>query len=202
MFGPQRGAALEQFHTQMAHGAHAGRAIAPLAAGSGTGREEGLAFRGVGRRRQHQRRHADQADGLQVLHRVVAHSGVQQLGNGHIAVDHHAERVAVRGLGHGFGGDVAARAHLVFHNDGLAQGFFQRLGQRAGGQIGGGARREAHDQVQGLAGPLLGLDRTHAAAQGGRAGQAHQAAAVQRGAGGFGHGFSQCKSDSCLRGWR
>ena len=52
--------------------------------------------------------------------------------------------------------DLAGSPGLVLDDDGLAQGFFQRFGQRPGRQIRGGARREAHDQVQGLVGPVVG----------------------------------------------
>ena len=179
VLGPERGAALEQLHAQVAHGAHAGRAVAPAAAGLGSGLQEGPALGRAGRRHQHQGRHADQADGLQVLDGVVAHGGVEQAGNRQVAVDHHAEGMAIARTGHLLACNVAACAHLVLDDDGLAQALFQRLGQCARREVRGRSCGKADDQVQRLAGPVVarhGSARQQGRSQGGGQGIGEEAA--------------------------
>ena len=150
------GFGLQQLHTNVAHGAHAGGAITPLVTAI-TGCNEEVLRRGTGRthgRSQHQRRHTNQADRGQVLDRVVRHLGVQQLGNRHVAIDHQADGVVVGSLGHEVRGDVAPRAHLVLDDDRLAQHLGQRLGQRARRQVGRRACGEAHHDLERLVGPV------------------------------------------------
>jgi len=155
-------AAFEQLHAQVANGAYAGRAIAPAAARLGGGVEEGLALGRLGRRHQHQRCHANQAYRLQIGQRVIADRRIEQLGNRHIAVDHHAEGVAVGRARHIFGSDIATGPDLVLDDDRLAQRFFQRLGQRAGGQVRRRPGWKADDQMQGFARPVVRCQRAGA----------------------------------------
>ena len=154
----QPGLGLEQFHADMGHRAHAGRAIAPAVA-AGTGRRQKLlrcGTRCLGRGRECKGRRADEADGSQVFQRVVSHLGIEDARNRHVAVDHHADGVAVGGAGHRLGSNVAPGAHLVLHHHRLAQGLGQRFGQGSRDQVGRGAPRKADDDLQGFAGPARG----------------------------------------------
>ena len=61
------------------------------------------------------------------------------------------QRVAVRFRPRDvFGGDVAAGAGAIVHDDGLAQPLTQRLGHQPRRDIGAAARREGHDDAEGL----------------------------------------------------
>ncbi|OMP13304.1 hypothetical protein COLO4_01909, partial [Corchorus olitorius] len=55
-----------------------------------------------------------------------------------------------RGLGHGVGGDDAARAGLVVDDDGLAQLRGQLLRHHARGDVGHAACAKGHDDADGL----------------------------------------------------
>ena len=152
-------ACLEQLGADVAHRAHAGRAIAPLVAPVACGHEEvprsavGSHARLVDGGREDQRRRADQAQRCQVLDRVIWNGRVQQLGNRHVAVDHQPDGVVVTGLGHCVGANVAACTHLVVHDHGLAQGLGQGLRERARRQVRRRTGRKAHNDLQRLGGP-------------------------------------------------
>lgn len=88
--------------------------------------------------------------------RPVRRLGVQQFGDGEVAIDHQTDSVAIRRLGHGIGRDVAAGAGAVVHDHRLAQGLGQGLGQRTRRQVRAGAAREAHQDTNGLGRPWRG----------------------------------------------
>ncbi len=149
------GLAFEQLQADVAHGADARRAVAPFVRGN-AGRRQKLLRIGAGRAdrgRQHQGRDADQADGSQILERIVGELRVEQLGNRHVAIDHQTDGMVIGGLGHVVGRDIAASAHLVFHNDGLAERLGQWLRQGTRGQVGRRARWKTDDDAHGLGWP-------------------------------------------------
>ena len=144
------------------------------------GEEEGGARGLVRRRDQHQRRRGQQRQQRQVLGRVERQLGVERSGRGEVAIDHHAQRVIVGGLGHLIGGDVARRTGLVFHHHRLADAPGQAFGQDARGHVGGGPGRKAHQDAHRLAGPSgLRGKLGHASQCGQSQQQPHAAATLQ-----------------------
>src|SRR5690606_16258285 len=93
--------------------------------------------------------------------RVPVLRGLDVRGNSVVAGVLQQQRVTVgRGLGHGVRGNGAGGARLVFHHHALAQGFAQRLGDQAGGQIGGAAGRGGNQQRHGAVGIVGGQGGT------------------------------------------
>ncbi|MPM43662.1 hypothetical protein SDC9_90339 [bioreactor metagenome] len=103
---------------------------------------------------QHVGHHGQQADGREVLHRVIAQLGVQRLVGGHADGGDHDGVAVARLLGHIVRTDVAARAGAVFHHHGLAQHAARLVAQRAGDHVHGASGRERHNPLDRLGGPV------------------------------------------------
>ena len=105
------------------------------------GREAGVHRNDVGRGR-------DVDDGREVRQRVVGRLGVDGRVGGRGGDRGNAQRVAVRGrLGRFIGAHDATATRLVFHDDALAQGLAQRVGDHAGNDVGGAAGCKGHLQL-------------------------------------------------------
>ncbi|MNY28322.1 hypothetical protein D3C86_1622920 [compost metagenome] len=115
-----------------------------------------------------------------LVRQVVVQQGIQD----HPVGAREAQRIAVRlGARHRHGGDDGLAAGTVFDDDILLERLAHPVGQRAGGDIGQAARREAHQQAHRPGGKciLLGPDRARdqgqrgKRAQGMTAGESHTA---------------------------
>ena len=128
-------------------------------------------------RQKHQRYLGDARDADQILGGIKADFLVQRLVDRHGAAGHQ-QRVAVgRGARHEFAADVAAGASLVLHHHALAEFLGQRLGQRAGKDVGRLARWKRHDELDRLVGRPGGLGGEGGAEQAGGSERLKQAAA-------------------------
>ncbi len=124
-----------------------------------------------------------QADGLEVLVRVVGQL-VEDVGiDGQGADVAQDDGALVIGARHFLHGDVAGRAGLVVHEDVLAQGLGQLGGRGARHDFRASARRKGHDKADGPCGPgvLRQRGRRQQARQGHGARAGQQLAAAERG---------------------
>jgi len=104
----------------------------------------------AGRHHQHFRNLGDQRDGLQVLERVVGDL-FHARADGERAGADDADGAAVRRrFGDDVGAEYAALAGAVVDDDGLLENFRHALADDAGDDVVGAARRERHDQPNGL----------------------------------------------------
>jgi hypothetical protein len=107
---------------------------------------------------QRLRADAKPCDGREIVERVEGKPAVEVRIGDEGRVRRDQQRVAVgRGLGHGFGADLAGGARLVLHHHLLAQAFREPLRQRARKNVGDAARGKRHDNVNRLA--RIGLRR-------------------------------------------
>ena len=146
---------LDQRHRQMMRRADA-RAAVGERLGRGLGRRDQLAERvgllaGMGH--QHQRAPGREAERREVGHRIVGQVLVEA-GVHDQRVDRRHQRLAV-GLGarHLLAADIAAGARDILHHHGLAEPGRQPLGHEAGDDVGAGAGRERHHELDRLIGP-------------------------------------------------
>ncbi|MNL00236.1 hypothetical protein D3C87_1206620 [compost metagenome] len=137
--------------------ANARRAVGqPLALLPGIGQEFGeIAGRHAVVDHQHVGRGGQQRDVREILRRVVRQLGPDGRVD-HVVRGRDQQRVAVRvGARHDLGADLPAGAGAVVHHEGLLQLGLHVTGDAARQQVGHAARRERHDDGDGLGGPVL-----------------------------------------------
>ena len=114
-----------------------------------------------GRHHQHERQRPHARDRHEVADGIVREP-VEQMRIGPVSgVGRHEQRVAVRRTPRDqLGGNLPERARAILHDDLLAQALGQRLREHPPGGIGPAARRERHDEADGLGRPgRLGTQR-------------------------------------------
>ena len=156
---------LDQLHAQMAARAGADRTVSEfVAAGADlfdvvVRRTRNSGFGG----HPDQRCRTDESNWRQIFQRFVREFGVEKFGAGQRAVADDADGVAIVRLGRGVGAKVATRTGLVLHDDRLAQGLGQRLGQQSRQGVGRRAAGEAIEEARLLRSEVKGKSRFYLA---------------------------------------
>ena len=172
----------EDLHRHMQRAVHARRAVVDRA-GLGLGRVDKVLQRlvgTVGAHDQHGGIGADQGDGRELVELVGSRPSLQAIGDRQHRDrrQRQQERVAVGRSARGLrGAHRAAGAGLVHHHDRLLDQAAHHMGERPRGDVGHAARREGHEDLDGLG--RIGILR-HGRSRGRNAGSTRPAATSVR----------------------